>query len=110
MSLDGTKFAGHFKAAVVVAELNVWVSWLNEMDHNDKHAERKEEQTCNKSMRTIYPVTMLGRRELRSLIQVEVQLAVEVGHQEKMSDMFRNLVTGPSLVCPSPDTVQTPKA
>lgn len=76
MNRDVMATERHTNAAASAADRNAWASTLNEMARNRKQADFSEDQSRKSFVRTDFPFITLNRKELRSLIQIDVESAV----------------------------------
>lgn len=78
----GAAMAGrHTNPDAGAADLSACASTLDQIAYDGKHAGFSEDQTHNTSKKMDYPVTVMQKEELRSLIQTEIRSAVEAVKQ-----------------------------
>lgn len=79
-------------SAAIAADLNPWVLRLDKMTFDVKHAGISNDQNRNTSMRSDSSVSTISKEEVRSLIQIKVNLVVEIAHREEMKNKSGILV------------------
>lgn len=92
LNRDMTTIGRHTNNAAGAEGPTPYAPTLDEAAHNDKDADISEDQACIASVRTNSPVTLLSRKELKSLLQVEAKSYVEAAQRQEMRSVSWDLV------------------
>lgn len=91
MNCDATINGRHINSDAVTTDRNAWPNILDDIAHEDLNAGRIKSQIHTTPARSDFYVTMISGKELRLLIQVEVQSVIKTAQSEKMKNVSRNL-------------------